>query len=111
MPHEIIALANEVSDLTVVLDRIEHYVANTSEDAELYHQFGHVSDFVNRARDCLLKVQDILDLLKAKTSARCATVSRLQWLRDKNRIGSLRLTLRDIRLNLVTEMITINWFV
>ena len=109
-PEELLALINEVSDLRIILAGIQSYVQNTAASPELQDALQHLTVLINRAKDKLLQLDELVQyrLTKPESVADQIKVSRREWARAKTTIDDFRQSLRDIRINIVTQMIVVN---
>ena len=110
-PSEALALINEVSDLRIILDDLEGYILqNTARPQLSQGQLHHMSVLLQRAKDLLLELDQLVEyrLLKPDSRSDKIQVSRLEWAKAKDTIEKFRMGLRDIRLNVVTQMVVIN---
>ena len=110
-PSEVLALINELSDLRSILEDIERYIIRDTNRLLLPpEQMQTISTLVDKSKDYLLELDQVIQyrLVKVNSTSAELRVSRLKWIAAKQTIGRLRLGLRDIRLNLVTQMIVIS---
>ena len=109
-PQELLVLINEVSDLRIVLEDIQRYYRKAREKQIPTEQVDHLSHLVNRANEKLLDLDKLIHyrLLKPQSSLDQIKVSKREWLKAIKTIDRYRQSLRDIRLNIVAHMITIN---
>ena len=113
-PSELLALINEASDLRIVLGDVERYITRDGNQSQAFRdQLQNISHLVTRAKDCLLELDKLIhyrflkpgtDELKTKE----IKVSRREWAQAKTTTERFRQSLRDIRLNLATEIIVLN---
>ena len=110
-PDELLALTNEVSDLRIILRDIEnHFSQSTNRPQTPQDQLGHMSVLINRAKERILELDRLIQyrLVKPESVSDQIKISRQQWARAKDVINKFRQSLRDIRLNLMAQMLTIN---
>ena len=114
-PDELLALINEVSDFKVVLYDIERQFRNRppTSDALMVDQYSHLSELIQRAKDPLLKLEEMIEyqFKRAESGDGHFKVSRIEWLRAKVVVERLRQTLRDTRQNIQSYMTLINTYV
>ena len=109
--NEALALINEVSDLRIILYDVESYV---SQNARWSHsppeQLDHMTTLLTRAKDQLLQLDKLIQyqLVKPESTDQKIKVSRREWARAKDVIKNFRRSLRDIRLNIVAQMVVLN---
>ena len=107
-PTEVLALINEVSDLRIILGEVERYVIrDVSSPVE---QLQTMSTLVERAMDSLLELDQLIQyrLLKATSRSTEPKISRREWAAAKPVIERYRQGLRDIRLNILNQLVVIN---
>ena len=109
-PDEVLALVNEISDLRVVLYNTESYVRSARASHITHEHLQQLSAFVNRARNELLKLDELIQLkiLKPQSSPERIVLSKFEWIKGVKKVHRLHQTLRDIRLNIVTQMTMMN---
>ena len=108
-PNELLALINEVSDLRLVLGDIEAYTSNNVENSHP-EQLRHIRHLLGRAKDKLQDLDVLIQYRLVKPGHRMQ-VSRRKWAQAINTINDFRRCLRDIRLNIVSQMVTLNSYV
>ena len=108
-PNEVLALSNEISDLTVVLKHVETYV--TAADCALISRqnLEHLSILAERAQSRLAQLGRIIHnhLQEPGGVNRRSSLLRLQWPLLKTKVDGLRVHLRDIKLSIIVQMTTI----
>ena len=110
-PNELLALINEVSDLKLILSDVQSYLADCTASQQLPREpLQHMSTLANRARDRLLELDELIQyrFTKADSTTDQIKVSRREWARARSTIETFRQSLRDIRLNIVTQMVVVN---
>ncbi|KAL9116909.1 MAG: hypothetical protein Q9187_006561 [Circinaria calcarea] len=110
-PNELLALFNEVSDLRIILEDLQHYILQNIERPQiLQEELQHISILVDRAKDKLLELDEFIQyrLVKPESISDQIKVSKRKWARAKDSIERFRQSLRDIRLNISTHMIVVN---
>ena len=109
-PDELLALMNEVSDLKLVISDIQnHIVIQRAQTPQT--ELQNISTLVKRAKDKLLELDQLIQYRLVKPESDQIKVSRREWLRAKAVIERFRQNLRDIRLNIITQMAVINSWV
>ena len=109
-PAELLALHNEVSDFTVTLRTVETSLGTTIPQNSSLTETRHVSDLIDRAKDHLLLLNQLIHMRFLQSGAVDGhyTISRLRWARAEETVKRHRNALRDIRNNVMTELISIN---
>ena len=113
-PDELLALINEVSDLRIILSDIHSYIVENTERPQIpYERLQHVTIFVNRAKEKLLQLDELIQyrLTKPESVTDQIKISRREWARAKTTIERFQQNLRDIRLNIIAQMTVVNSFV
>ena len=111
-PDELLALNNEVSDLTVILRNVESCV--TGNDAERGtvppDTLQHMFTLVDRAKSRLLELDRLIHykLLESGSFNADYKVFWIRWARAKSTVESHRMALRDIRQNIVLQILVIS---
>ena len=72
-----------------------------------------MATLLQRAKDRLLQLDELIQyrLVKPNFSFEAIRVSRREWAKAKNTIENFRQSLRDIRLNIITQMTLMNTYV
>ena len=113
-PSEVLALVNEVTDLRVVLDNVSDYITE-AEQTKLSDtkRLQHITTLIKRAEEHLLKLDDVIHsaIGKSGPSREGSKMWRIQWMKAKGPVEIIRQRLRDVRLNIVTQMMVINTWV
>ena len=112
-PAEVLALQNEVSDLRIVLDDVNFCVldmGSTETSTRITIRLQHLSELVDRAKSQLLQLDKLLhyDIIKPGSLDGEFKVSRTEWLRAQSAVEAIRQSLRDVKLNIATQMMGIN---
>ena len=110
-PRKLLALMNEVSDLTLVLGDIGIFVKQTGERKQSQGEtLQHMNTLVERTKDKLLELDQLLHyhLLKPDSTPEKIKMSKREWATAKNKIEDFRRSLRDIRMDLVSQMLVLN---
>ena len=111
-PDELLALNNEVSDLTIALQSIESCISTNNASGAIIPQntFEHISSLISRAKDRLSQLEQLIhyQFLKSGSLDGDYKVFRLQWVKASKIVESHRQALRDIRQNIVMQMLVIN---
>ena len=108
-PNEVLALSNEISDLTVVLKHVETYVTATDRAVISRQNLEHLSVLAKRAQSRLAQLEQIMhnQLPELGGTNRRSSLLRLQWPLLKTKVNCLRVDLRDIKLSIIVQMTTI----
>ena len=115
-PQELLSLINEVSDLRIIFGDVQKYLQNAQRSQSMprrsthQEELHHMSILINRAKDKLLELDKLIQyrLTKPESIADHVKVSRREWARAKSTIEGFRQSLRDIRLNVIAQMVIIN---
>ena len=109
-PNEILALINEISDLRIILGEVERYVIRDTNRISLPEQLQTMSTLIDRAKEPLLELDQLIQYRLLKASSRSAElkVSRRELAAAKHVVERFRQRMRDTRLNIVTQMVVIN---
>ena len=114
-PDGLLALNNEVSDLTVTLRTVESYLSSSETDgiAPPSDVLAQVSILVDRAKDRLLQLDRMIhyQFLESGSFDGDYKVFRLRWIRAKDTIENHRRALLDIRQNILMQVLVINSYV
>ena len=112
-PFELLALHNELSDLVATLRTVEECVRVKSSENMLGSGMQHIAELVANAKNHVMQVNQLVHMrfLKSGTLDGDPRIFRMRWLRAKTIVENHRLALRDIRGNIMTELISINWYV
>ena len=108
-PDEVLALGNEISDLTVVLKHVETYVTAVDGAVISLENLEHLSVLAKRAQSKLAQLERIVQhhLPEPGGANRRSSLLRLQWALLKTKVDGLRVDLRDIKLSIVVQMTTV----
>ena len=108
-PNEVLALSNEISDLTVVLKHVETYVTSADGAVISLENLEHLSVLAKRAQSRLAQLEQIINnhLPEAGGANRRGSLLRLQWARLKTKVDGLRVDLRDIKLSIIVQITTV----
>ena len=107
---ELLALNNEVADLTVVMRNLENHLRATAP-ATPQASIDHLRTLVERARDRILKLDQLIHYGFLKSGSfdnDDYKVFRLRWARSKETVESHRQALRDAKQNIVIHMLAID---
>ena len=110
-PTEVLALINEISDLRIILSDLQGYITqNTTRPQLPSEQLRHMSVLLQRAKDRLLELDQLVEyqLLKPESRSDHIRVSRREWAKAKETVGRFRQSLRDIRLDIVAQLVVVN---
>ena len=107
-PSDLLALMNEVSDLSVILGDVESNIRHADRVPLPREQTAHMSALIQRAKDRLLELDQLIQFRLVKPATDKIKISRREWTIAKPTITKLRESLRDIRLNLLTQMVAMN---
>ena len=110
-PEIVLALINEVSDLQVILRDVKIYIVrNTQLPSE---KLSQLSSLVHRAMEKLLRLDEFIQyrLVKPDSTADQIKVSRREWAMATSKVHRFQQELRDIRLNIITQMLLVNMYV
>ena len=108
-PDEVLALNNELSDFTVVLHHVETNVLGGQKSNSPSPHLEFMTNLAKRARDKLLQLNRMIQkVLKQENSSLQRPPIRVHWVFVKSKTNSLRVDLRDIKLNMLMGLTTIN---
>ena len=110
-PDELLALINEVSDLRIILSDMQNYLTQNTQRPQIsQEELQNISTLINRAKKKLLELDQLIQyrLVKPESNSHQIKVFRREWLRAKNTIEKFRQSLRDIKLNIMAQMMVIN---
>ena len=114
-PDGLLALNNEVSDLTITLRTVESYLSSSETDgiAPPSDVLAQVSTLVDRAKDHLLQLDRMIhyQFLESGSFGGDYKVFRLRWIRAKDTIESHRRAILEIRQNILMQVLVINSYV
>lgn len=108
-PDEILALSNDISDLTVVLRSVETYATTADSEVTFLDHLEYISVLVKRAQSKLTQLEQIVHrhLPELGGSKWRGPLLRTQWAFLKPKINALRLDLRDIKLSIILQITTV----
>ena len=107
-PDDFLALMNEISDLRIVLGDVERNTREAGRFSIPHEQTAHMLDLTQRAKDRLLELDQLVQYRLVKPAAGGMRISRREWIIAKPTIVRFRESLRDVRLNLLTQMGSMN---
>ena len=112
-PDEVLALGNEISDLTVVLKHVETYVTGANGAFISLEHLEHISLLVKRAHSKLAQLEQIMHnhLPESRRANRRRSPLRLSWALLKTKVNGLRVDLRDIKLSMIVQISTVTRYV
>ena len=113
-PGEVLALYNELTDLRVVLDDVSSClseVGDTSSSAT--KRLRHMASLIDRAKEHMQRLDETMHgrILKSGSLDGEFKVSRTQWMKAKAPAEAIRQDLREVRLNIMAQMMTINAYI
>ena len=110
-PTKILALLNEISDLTLVLQNIQSFVqTQTAQSYIPQDQLRQLATLVDRAKNEVLQLEELIrtTFIRPNSNGDSIKIFRREWLRAKPKIMEFQQNLRDIRLNITSHMTLIN---
>lgn len=113
-PAQLLALINEVSDLSILLSDADRYARQVSQHSSgNFDQLEHLALFVDRAKSQLQKLDELIHykLTKADSTIDLPKISVHNWMKAKSTIEEHRQELRDARLNIASQLALINSYV
>ena len=114
-PESLLALNNEITDLSIVLRTVEEHVSSISLEGRAPSQdvLQQISNLINQAKDRLLQLDQLIhyQFLKSGTLDCDYKIFRIQWLRAKEIIEGHRHALREIKQALLLQLAVLNSFV
>ena len=110
-PDELLALNNEIADLTVVMRNIGNHLP-TADSATTQEPIDHLRTLVERARDRILQLDHLIhyQFLKSGSFDSDYKVFRLRWARWRDTVEGHRQALRDAKQNVVIQMQAIDTY-
>ena len=108
-PDEILALSNEISDLTVVLKHVETYATAADRAVTSPEHLEHILVLAKRAQSRLAQLERVMHkYLPGPVAASWrSSLSRFRWACLKTKINGLRVDLRDIKLSIIVQIGTV----
>ena len=108
-PNEILALNNEISDLTAVTKNIESHLLATNPNI-VQESTVHLKTLIERARDRVLQLDKLIQqqLLKSGSLDGDYKVFRFKWARLRETVEHHQQALRDAKQNIVMHMLAID---
>ena len=108
-PDELLALNNEIADLTVVMRNLGNHLP-TPGSAIAQASIDHLSILIKRASDRVLQLDQLIhyQFLKSGSLDADYKVFRFRWARSKDVVESHRQALRDAKQNIVIHMLAID---
>ena len=108
-PDELLALNNEVADLTVVMRNLEDHF-RVASPVTAQESIDHLGVLIGRARDRLLQLDQLInrEFLKSGSFESDYKVFRLRWVRSRETVENHRQALRDAKQNVVMHMLVID---
>ena len=111
-PDSLLALNNEVADLTVTLRTVETYLTSSDTERAVPSRgvLEHISTLIDRAKDRLLQLDRLIhyQLLESGSFDGDFKVFRLRWIRAKDTIENHRRALVEIRQNILLQTLIMN---
>ena len=108
-PDEVLALSNEISDLTVVLKHVETYITAADCAVIPLENLQHLSVLAKRAQSRLAQLEQIMPnhLPEPGGANWRSSLRRPQWALLKSKADRLRVDLRDIKLSIIVQLTTV----
>lgn len=112
-PEDLLALINEVSDLKIVLQDVDQYLAEDPQECSSPHakQLRHLSTLVDQAKCQLSSLDSRMNTTFIKSAHGRNSISRIKWFKAQDSIAALRRALRETRINVATQLAVINSYV
>ena len=110
-PTQVLALLNEVADLTVVLKNVQSFVrSQTTQSYIPQDQLQQLASLVEKAKNEVHQLEEVIQrtLIKPNTNTKSIRIFRLEWLKAKPRIVEFKQNLRDIRLKITAHVTLAN---
>lgn len=106
---DVLALSNEISDLTVVLKHMETYITAADGAVISLAQLEHLSVLAKRAQSRLVQLEQIMHTHFSQLGGtnRRSSPLRLQWASLRTKIDGLRIELRDVKLSIIMQITTV----
>ena len=108
-PDEVLALSNEISDLTVVLKHFETYITAADGAIISRESLEHLSVLAKRAQSRLAELERIMHnhLPGPGGANKRSSRLRLQWPLLKTKVDGLRVDLRDMKLSIIVQITSV----
>ena len=113
-PTELLALQNEIADLSVVLNDVE---SSLSRDAEMPPgspgQIQHLAKLIIQAKTQLLELDKVVHykIILRGAPNHGLEMSRMGWIKAKPILEGIRQGLREVRHNIMTQMMVLSSYV
>ena len=105
-PKELVALSNEVSDLSVVLLQVQRQyctggdqLGRRATDAD-YDVDKALENQLNLAKQCLTEMDEFSRAISSDSAPGQVYVNRIAWVRRRSKVGKLRSGLESARKNI-----------
>ena len=107
-PTELLALHNEVSDLTATLRTVEACLRATIPGKASTPNTQHMTELIESAKNHLIQLNQLIHMrfLESGSIDGDHRVFRLRWARSKSTVERHRTALRDIKNNIMTELMS-----
>ena len=106
-PTGLLALNNEITDLTITLHTLEGHLSSNLDKNTLPQDVSHqISKLIDKAKDCLLQLDQLIHhrFLKSGSLDGEYKVFRIRWLRANDTIENHRGILREIRQSILLQL-------
>ena len=111
-PSELLALNNEVTDLTITLRNVNDYMAknNATSTGIPHNVLEQISALVDSAKQRVMQLNQLIhcQFLKSGSLDGDYKVFRLKWARAKGAVENHRQALRDIKQNILIQILIID---
>ena len=109
-PSELLALHNEISDLMATLRTVEDCVKINSSENALRPDTQHIAELIENAKNHMLQLDQLIHMrfLESGRLDRDHRISRTRWARARSTMENHRIALRDIKSNIMTELMSAN---
>ena len=111
-PTELLALLNEIADLTLVLRHVQNFVRSQSARSPISNQdqFQHLSTLIDKAKEKVLRLDELIEyrLVKPDSTPQSIKILRLEWVKARRPLKDFQQSLRDIRQNISTHLLVID---
>ena len=118
-PTSLLALNNEITDLTIILRTVEKHLSSVLSSVDLEQStpsqdvLQQITSLVDRAKDHLLQLDQLIhyQLLESGTLDGDYKVFRIRWIRARNTIENHQNSLQDIKQGVLLQLAVLNSFV
>ena len=114
-PNEVLALNDEISDLIITIRNVGNYISSNSTNGAGVPQevLEQMVSLVDKAKERVLQLEQLVhyQFLKSGLSDGDCKVFRFRWVRAKDTVERHRQAIRDIKQDIVLQLLLINTYV